>query len=95
MLDYKDKDLIEFSFKDLTDFTREDLQNYIVDFCKYKSLLDKRVNKLFSMNTWLYEYTTKEDVKQEIILILISKAINKKLTPKRWNLGSCPEIAGA
>lgn len=69
---------LDYSFKDYTKSDREEkIKEFIADFCYNTDFLDKRINKLFSMNKWLYSYYDKEDVKQEVIVSLLNKSLNK------------------
>lgn len=70
--------LLNYSFKN---YTKDDLddkvQEFIVNFCEKYDLLNKRINRLFSMNSWLYNYYDKEDIKQEVIIALLTKSTKK------------------
>lgn len=69
---------LNYSFKDYVDIDKEDkIKEFIVGFCYNTDLLNKRVNKLFAMNKWLYNYYEKEDIKDEIILALLNKSLRK------------------
>ena len=71
-------DLINYSFKDYTGEDKEEkINEFIVKFCSYNDILGKRINKLFSMNSWLYSYYDKDDIKQEIIIALLEKSRKK------------------
>ena len=71
-------DLLNYSFDDYSGIDKEEkIKEFIVEFCESYDLLDMRINKLFSMNSWLYNYYDKEDIKQEIILSLLTKATKR------------------
>lgn len=70
--------LLNYSFKNYRGNDLDDkIQEFIVKFCESYDLLDKRINRLFSMNTWLYNYYDKEDVRQEVIIALLTKSTKK------------------
>jgi DNA-directed RNA polymerase specialized sigma24 family protein len=46
------------------------IQNYLLDFVNYENMLVKRISKAFSMNKFLYQYTTQDDVKQDVYVKL-------------------------
>ena len=69
---------LNYSFADYKCIDKEDkIKDFIADFCYNSEILDKRINKLFSMNKWLYNYYEKEDIKQEVILALLNKSLKK------------------
>lgn len=71
-------DLLNYSFKDYVGNDKEEkIKEFIVDFCNHNDILDKRINKVFAMNSWLYSYYDKEDVKQEVIIALLEKSLKK------------------
>ena len=71
-------DLLNYNFKDYNGNNLEsDIDIFIVKFCEYNHLLDKRVNKLWSSNPSLRAYCDRDDIKQEIILALLTKARKK------------------
>ena len=71
-------DLLNYSFKDYIGNDKEEkIKEFIVDFCNYDNILDKRVNKVFAMNPWLLSYYEKEDIKQEVIVALLEKSLKK------------------
>lgn len=71
-------DLLNYSFSQYTGNDVIDKQKeFIVDFCTKTDLLDMRVNKLFSANSWLYKYYDKNDVKQEVMIALLEKSLKK------------------
>lgn len=70
--------LLNYSFKNYTKNDLDDkVQEFIVNFCEKYDLLNKRINRLFSMNSWLYNYYDKEDIKQEVIIALLTKSTKK------------------
>ena len=59
-------ELLNYSFKDYKDIDKEEkIKDFIIKFCYESDLLDKRVAKLFSMNSWLYNYYEVEDVNKK------------------------------
>lgn len=71
-------DLLNYSFDDYSGIDKDEkIKEFIVEFCNDNSIINMRINKLFSMNSWLYNYYDKEDIKQEIILSLLNKATKK------------------
>lgn len=72
------KDLLNYSFKDYNGEDKDTkIQEFIIEFCNYNNILNKRINKLFSMNSWLYSYYDKEDIRQEVIIALLQKSTKK------------------
>lgn len=70
--------LLNYSFKDYREDDLDDkVQEFIVNFCEKYDLLDKRINRLFSTNAWLYNYYDKQDIKQEVIIALLTKSTKK------------------
>ena len=60
---------------------RDDFNQYILDFVNYKDMLDKRLTNIFKLSPWLYNFTTKEDLRQDIIVAMlnsIDKMLNKR-----------------
>lgn len=69
---------LNYSFEDYSFSDKEErIKEFIANFCYNSEILDKRINKLFSMNKWLYNYYEKDDVKQEVILALLNKSLKK------------------
>lgn len=68
------------------------LKQHIIDLCEYENILAKKITIYFSRNKFLYDLTTKEDVKQEIILYLLQKCLftlpfmNKEEKMKSFNI---------
>lgn len=70
--------LLNYSFEEyIGNDLEEKIQEFIVKFCENCDLLNKRINRLFSTNSWLYSYYDKEDIKQEVILALLNKSTKK------------------
>lgn len=64
---------------------QEEFNQYILDFVSYKDLLDKRITNIFKLSPWLYNFTTKEDLKQDVMLAMF-ESINRKF-PKLDGIG--------
>lgn len=56
---------------------RDDFNQYILDFVNYKDMLDKRLTNIFKLSPWLYNFTTKEDLRQDIIVAMLNSIDNK------------------
>jgi hypothetical protein len=54
------------------------IQNYILEFIDCDDLLNKRISKAFNLNTFLYNFTTKEDVRSEVIVKMLSAPVIEK-----------------
>lgn len=74
---YNQENLLDFKFKNEDKFSLEDLKNYIIDFVNCNDILDKRITNTFNRNRFLFNLTTKEDFKQEIILHLLENTTFK------------------
>lgn len=77
-MNVKEIDVINYKFDGVIEpYTLDNLYEFILELCNHNKLLDKRISTLFSMNSWLYKHTTKEDVRQEIIMRLMNGTLNK------------------
>lgn len=56
---------------------QEEFNNYIVQFVEYENLLDKRLTNIFKLSPWLYNFTTKEDLRQDVILNMFNSISGK------------------
>lgn len=77
MLNVAEIDVVNYKFNKDEPYTRENLNEFIVKLVNHNDLLDKRINKLFSMNRWLYTHFTKEDIKQEVMFKLLEGSLHK------------------
>lgn len=78
MVNVREIDVVNYKFdSDKEEYTPEDIQHFILRLCDNDQLLDKRISSIFTSNSWLYKYTTKEDVRQDILVALLSSATNK------------------
>lgn len=76
-------ELLDKTFAD--PINQEEFNQYILDFVNYNDLLEKRLSNIFKLSPWLYNFTTKEDLRQDIILTML-ESINKKF-PKLDKIG--------
>lgn len=64
---------------------QEEFNKYVLDFLNYNDLLDKRLSNIFKLSPWLHNFTTKEDLRQDVVLAML-ESINRKF-PKLDGLG--------
>ena len=67
--------LLERTFDEPID--RDEFNQYILDFISYENLLDKRITNIFKLSPWLYNFTTKEDLRQDVILNMFNAISGK------------------
>lgn len=65
--DYYNNLIIDKS-KNLNDFNIEEIKQYMYDFSNDNNWLDRRTTNVFNAKKWLYEYVSRDDVKQEFYL---------------------------
>lgn len=68
---YTKENVLDYKFGSNDNFNLEELRTYIIDFCEYDNMLDKRISNAFNRNKFLYNVVSKEDFKQDIILHLL------------------------
>lgn len=76
-------ELLEKIFEEPID--QKEFNEYILEFVNYNDLLDKRLTNIFKLSPWLNNFTTKEDLRQDVVLAML-ESIDRKF-PKLDGLG--------